>query len=232
MDETTLDETLEINLRARFTLGASVSGVSCVELRFVIEAADAEGNKLLDASGQPARAVVRRSFPHYVGDPAKVAKAEAGRLAPIEAVRDRFAREAPGFVASQAAMYLHDLLRVCPLPDSREPDRADAEETISFHLEDTEELLKKAFGVPSKKPRPARGQWARDELQKAVRGALRPLARDERSWARAAQELKNLYPERAPASGEALRKLCVRLGVNLGILIKPGGRRTPKSNSA
>lgn len=58
-------------------------------------------------------------------------------------------------------------------------------------------------------------QWTKDELERVVRGAiaLLPNTRD-RTYSRVAQILKDFYGDKAPKSGEALRKLLNRFGLD------------------
>ena len=69
-----------------------------------------------------------------------------------------------------------------------------------------ERLGFRAPGQPSK--------WTSNELAQAVQEALESLSTQQKTYPKVAALLKERYPEKSPKSGEALKKLLVRKGID------------------
>jgi hypothetical protein len=99
-------------------------------------------------------------------------------------------------------------------------------ELVTGHAALTAARLRKMFGVVDHRGR--HSKWTKSELRRLVRGIVSNLPLGSRTYATVAEELKKIAPERAPKSGNALRMLCNRLGVEVPALKKQGGKRTVK----
>jgi hypothetical protein len=144
----------------------------------------------------------------------------------VHAIHERFSKDVPNYLLRESLNFLHDLREV-----EGEFGLDETRDTVEFHLRETAEFLNEYFGIKQPQKRTGRAMWTKDDLERAVRELLKPLPSHERSYAKAAKEMKKIFPERAPASGESLRKLCERLDVDLGRLIKRGGKRTGNDSS-
>ena len=204
----------------RATVTEEASGLSRAEWHVEVLKAD-EG-----AAGSPIP--YDENWPNTemrrIGSPRMPLELESRRMLTLHR---ELVRLAPLFIVEEVMNLLSD---IDELFHTGKYAKTDTEGTIDFHLERTRESLLDMFGLAAPKTgkRNGRGRWTKAELQKAVRDVLKPLPPDERRWARAAEELKRREPERAPATGEALRKLCERLGVDTSKFIRQGGKRTPK----
>jgi hypothetical protein len=139
-------------------------------------------------------------------------------------VRTRFERDAPLFLLLAAACF-EEIIR--EIETAGKPKPEEAKEALEYPLSILRMQLEGILGIKEPPRRIGRNKWARVELTQALREAARSLPKEERTYANVATRLLEKEPERAPASGEALRKLCERLGVKTS-LIKRGGKRTPK----
>lgn len=146
-------------------------------------------------------------------------------------VRTQFKVHAHRLMLLEGLNFLNDLREQVGIESFGDND---PRETIEFHLSRTETWLNHFFGIKPPAKRNGRGQWGADDLWREVRAIAKMMPKGERSFDRVAEALKERVPDRAPASGEALRKLCGRLGIGEKVqkLIPHGGKRTPKVKSA
>ncbi len=111
-----------------------------------------------------------------------------------------------GVIFSQAVSLhlndaVHHALRALSL------DEIDLRAQAEIHGRQFAEESRKRFGVPlTGVPSP----WERRELGRAVRVALRSLTNGRRTLDQVAKKLRESHPDKAPPSGEALRKLLKR----------------------
>jgi hypothetical protein len=92
-----------------------------------------------------------------------------------------------------------------------DPKLEDKKEIIADHLNKTAKRLKKAFDVPTK-GQPS--EWNARELTLAIKGIVKDLPKQLRTYDKVAKEMQKDYADIAPASGEALRKLVERFDLN------------------
>jgi len=89
-----------------------------------------------------------------------------------------------------------------------DPTLGSKRQIIEAHVERTAERLKRAFQITTKgKP----SEWTPLELTRAIRGIMRGLPKSRRTYDTVAKKMQTVYGDKAPASGEALRKLVDRL---------------------
>jgi hypothetical protein len=89
-------------------------------------------------------------------------------------------------------------------------DVVEMQDVIQDHIKGTSTRLQKLYqmrasGQPS--------QWTRHKLSKAVRLAVDPLPKKERTIAKAAERLKEMHPDKAPTSPAALRQMLSRFKI-------------------
>lgn len=119
-------------------------------------------------------------------------------------VFDRASAGLPVLLAAIAIEYLHGVSHL--LQATEHPDDWDAEEVIQNHLKQIEYYLRSLLEAKRGK----RSKWTGVELERAVRRALIPLPARERKLDKVAEKLREIYPDRAPVSGEALGALLKR----------------------
>ncbi|MGA9994825.1 MAG: hypothetical protein WBP93_05380 [Pyrinomonadaceae bacterium] len=142
-------------------------------------------------------------------------------------IRTRFERDAPYFLLAAATLFKRVVMEI---ETTGKLSREDAAEALVYPLTILRLVLEEYVGINKPTKRNGRNKWARVELSQAVHEAALGLPKAERTYANIAAHIQEKEPTRAPASGEALRKLCERLGVKTK-LIKRGGKRTPKIKS-
>ncbi len=80
---------------------------------------------------------------------------------------------------------------------------AEKEALLRDHLAVAEKVLRRRFGLDAGRPR----QWSAMELSASIARAMAALKLRERNYDGVAKKLQETQPERAPTSGESLRKL-------------------------
>ncbi len=90
------------------------------------------------------------------------------------------------------------------LPDERQ-------QVIAQHTSKTAERLKRSLGIPKKGQA---SKWSGVELSLAIKGVIQEHPKLPRTYAAIAKRLNVNYGDKAPATGEALRKLIQRYGLN------------------
>jgi hypothetical protein len=151
---------------------------------------------------------------NYQPIPLKRFKSEQDIAEFVRAVRTRFEAYAPLLMAAQAAMYLNgcvDLQDNETFPRHPE-DVVDAPMLITEHLRETEYIMRLIYN----EPRPGtRSKWTAITISREVRSALVEIRPSRlRTLENVAEKLKAKHPDKAPKSGEALRKLLTRLKVD------------------
>ncbi len=151
---------------------------------------------------------------NYQPIPLKRFKSEEHIAEFVRAVRTRFEAYGPLLMAAQAAMYLDgcvDLQDNETFPRHPE-DVVDAPMLITEQLRETDYILRLIYD----EPRPGtRSKWTAITLSRAVRTALAETRPSRlRTLESVAEVLKKKHPDKAPKSGEALRKLLARLKVD------------------
>jgi len=141
-------------------------------------------------------------------------------------IQEKYEKEAPRFLLWEAANFLEDIQEHDGnIEGTRRTE--DREDTVEFHLSKTTDYLNQVFGIqpePKKNGR-KRGLWTKAELTNLINEITRTLPKEEWTFPRAAVAMKELDPERAPASGNALRVLCDRYGVKATKLRRRRGKR-------
>ncbi len=132
----------------------------------------------------------------------------------VRAVRARFEAFGPLLIAEQAALFLHgsvDLQDNETFPPAAD-DVVDAPMLINEHLRETEYIMRLIYN----EPRPGtRSKWTAITISREVRSALVEIRPSRlRTLENVAEKLKAKHPDKAPKSGEALRKLLTRLKVD------------------
>ena len=90
-------------------------------------------------------------------------------------------------------------------------DSIDMREQVKAHTRETTARVKRQLGVQATGPQ---AQWSNRALSRAVAQALRTLRKNEQTYANVTRILKEKYPDKAPETPEALRKMLDRLGIN------------------
>jgi hypothetical protein len=201
----------------------------------VLEMVDVEGRviQLESTDGVPDLRAGFTTWPNLT--PAEIAER-------AEAIQKRFEKDAPYFLLLEANNFLQDILWVTSPGDDDDSDDDDSDDddsddddsddddsdTVDFHLDSTREFLNKHFGFnppPLIKKRDTRRKWSKAELSRLIHTIERELPEEERTFDNVAAGVKLQDPERAPASGAALRQLCRRLNVDVPASLKKCGRR-------
>ena len=130
----------------------------------------------------------------------------------VRAVRTRFEANGPLLISVQAALYLDGCVDLQEAGLKKHWDNPDEEMLIGEHLRNTEYTLRLIYDVP----RPGtRSKWTAITLSREVRAALAELRLSRlHTLESVAEVLKKKHPDKAPKSGEALRKLLARLKVD------------------
>jgi hypothetical protein len=144
----------------------------------------------------------------------------------VRQMQAKYEKEAPQFLLLEAANFLEDIQEHDGNIEETQ-NREDREDTVEFHLSKTADYLNGIFSIqpPPKKTTRKRGQWTKAELIKTLNEITRSLPKEDRTFPRAADAMKQVDPERAPASGNALRVLCDRYGVKATRLRQRIGKR-------
>lgn len=136
---------------------------------------------------------------------------------------ERFAQEFVGILTDffkdaqiEAITYALKVLRKIPIEIMNEPA------ILVFNHAHPKVLQKQVTDMQiaaSKKRQGAtsRGQhsqWAKAELESVLQGAFAILPKPSHTYSEIATLLKNIYGDKAPESGEALRKLVTRIGID------------------
>jgi hypothetical protein len=120
-------------------------------------------------------------------------------------VFDKASAGLPVLLAAVAIEYLEGVAHLLQATDH--PDDWDEEEVIKDHLKQIEYYLRSLLEATK---RGKRSRWTSKELERAVRRALIGLPTRERKLDKVAEKLREIYPDRAPVSGEALGVLLKR----------------------
>jgi hypothetical protein len=121
-----------------------------------------------------------------------------------------------GFVKLLGAVFTHEALFhfgdvVSATLFEHDPTLGSKRQIIDDHIERTTERLKRIFQITTKgKP----SGWTALELTRAITGIGRTMPNSQRTYNAIAKRMRIIYGEKAPASGEALRKLAERLGLD------------------
>ncbi len=181
--------------------------------------------QIRDAQGQPI------PYDQYFDvSMANIGSARGDRAAAIDfaqRIHTRFERDAPYFLLRAADCFKGVITEI---ETTGKLDREDAKDALDFHLTTLRLHLEEYLGLNKPTKRDRRSKWGRIELEQAMHRAALSLAKDQRTYANVAALMQKNEPARAPSSGEALRKLCKRLGVKTK-LFKRGGKRTSKIKS-
>jgi hypothetical protein len=86
----------------------------------------------------------------------------------------------------------------------------DKRSVLHNHLALSEKFARELFKLEVGRP----PHWTSDELSQAISEAMYALLPRERNYDGVAGKLRDVYGERAPASGGALRQQVIRLGLN------------------
>jgi hypothetical protein len=78
------------------------------------------------------------------------------------------------------------------------------------HLTWAEKLVRKRLKMEAGRP----ASWTAPELSEALRIVMETLPETQRTYAGVAKKIGEIYPGRAPKSGESLRKTVVLLGID------------------
>ncbi len=89
-----------------------------------------------------------------------------------------------------------------------DPTLGSKRQIIEAHVARTTKRLKKIFEITMKgKP----SEWTALKLKWAIKGIMKDLSNSRRTYKVVAEKMQIIYGDKAPASGEALRKLVERL---------------------
>jgi len=144
----------------------------------------------------------------------------------VSQIQAKYEKEAPQFLLLEAANFLEGIQEHDgDIEGTR--STVDREDTVEFHLSKTADYLNGIFGIQPapKKTSRRRGQWTKTELTRTLNEITRNLPKEDWTFPKAVNAMKQLYPERAPASGNALRVLCDRYGVKATRLRRRSGKR-------
>ncbi len=90
-------------------------------------------------------------------------------------------------------------------------DSIDMREQVKRHARGTADRVKRQLEVQVAGPQ---AQWSNRALWRAVAQALKTLQKNEQTYANVTRILKEKYPDKAPETPEALRKMLDRLGID------------------
>lgn len=137
---------------------------------------------------------------------------------------DGFAQNWGQMMGFETARHFNNIGRFTLYKMGRSPFTS-LEEVIAAQVKQLERNLREWFHLPTGRGHPSK--WKAHELAAALVEML--AAHPAYTWNELSEELKRADPERAPASGEALRQLARRFGLGLRPLKRDAAKRRVKS---
>ena len=99
----------------------------------------------------------------------------------------------------------------------REGRLGTVKQVIARHLKSTTARFRETFGIKS---RGKFSPWAPTTLTRAIVGVVQQYPREDHSYANVVKRLQQQYPDKAPPSADALKKLVKRMGLNWSYMTK------------
>jgi hypothetical protein len=160
--------------------------------------------------------------------------------ADLALLSDRIKKALPEFILYESSQFIESITEHFklereadgppgPRPAKRKIDSR--RRIIQQHLEYTEELLNVLLDAPPTIKKNKRGLWTKAELSRAVWESTNALPQKEWTFPKVAEMMKQRDPDRAPASGEALRKLCNRYEVKADGIRRRDGKRKKREEA-
>jgi hypothetical protein len=156
-------------------------------------------------SGSPCEGGSDYTPGNFIKSPFRPEPTDEQLAAWAQQVFDRASAGLPVLLSAIAIEYLQGVAHL--LQATGHFDDWDEEEVIQDHLKRIEYYLRSLLEAPK---RGKRSKWTARELERAVRRAVLSLPVPERKLDKVAEKLREIYPDRAPVSGEALGALLKR----------------------
>ena len=133
-------------------------------------------------------------------------------------VNQTFVAFLPTALHDETVLHLSDVIHF--VINKLEIETVDLRDQAKIHGQQTQKAVLRRFGIQRAGRAP---QWQKSELSRAVLAALRTLPKREHTYRGVAARLKSQYGEKAPKSGDSLRKMVEGFGLDWQAL--KNGRR-------
>jgi hypothetical protein len=193
-------EKFEFTIKGEIVARESANGIVTINLE--MEVNDAQPAILTERTALGYRSFFRmplKAFP-------SVEKREKW----IEATKKNLLRTLIPIIVDEMRLHFSDVANYHL--DRQGIEKVSKKEIVESHLTAASKRVRAVVGAQG---RGRRSQWTKLELSRASAAALASLPQQRKTLAGIAARLKEKHPDKAPANGEALRKLLDRFEISL-----------------